>query len=35
MLLSLQTDQTYFINMPYGKRHVLDKIKGGKIFGNA
>jgi hypothetical protein len=21
--------------MPYGKRHVLDKIKGGKIFGNA
>jgi hypothetical protein len=32
MLLSLQTDQTYSINTLYGKRHVLDKIKGKRIL---
>jgi len=35
MLLSSQTDQTDFINIPYGKRRVLDKIKERKKFGNA
>jgi hypothetical protein len=36
MLLSLQTDKTDFLNMPYGKkRHALDKIKERKKYGNA